>query len=193
MGGGGLHEFGYFWKNDLPVDGSALIGTVDLVCKRLIMMQNALGRPLVMKGAIAAIYKEQITRILGKHNVAWVYIERSDTIQNCISILDARRDYFDNQCAWFGYEYPGLRKELEFLRPYKQIVGQVLKLRRYYGGMATHTVLLSSLMKDSRNALDGIFPDFVREPPSGAFESVRHKSRPILEQAFQCVIEEYYQ
>jgi len=197
-GAGGLHEFGYFWKGWMDPRGDRQIERRCLweMCGYVAMIQNRLGRPLVMKGALPALYAPSVTAVLGKENVRWVYIERGDTVGNCLSILDARRAYFGRDDAWFGYDRPGLRGDLEYstkmLTPYEQIAGQVLELRQYYGRFATNTVLLAQLCTEPEAALRGILSTPMRDLPSGAIQSRgTNGPREKEEVIFQKAIERY--
>lgn len=178
-GGGGLHEFGYFWQRWLCPAGSPIpMDVTQGLYLELAAIQNRLGAPLVMKGAIIAMYHRVISRIVGL-DVVWVNIER-DLQDNCISILDARRAYFGNDHAWFGYEIPGLRERAEPLGAHDQIAMQVCELRDYYRSIADCTVSLWDLCVHPKEALSNALseqPPFLREPP-GASEQLPFLREP---------------
>ncbi len=177
-GGGGLHEFGYFWQRWLCPAGSRVpTDVIKGLCDELAVIQSKLGTPVVMKGAIAAMYHEQITRILGK-NVIWINIERN-SVDNCISIFDARRVYFGNEHAWFGYETPGLRERAEPLGARDQIAMQVCELREYYRSIADSTIVLDHLCCLPEEALEEALPrlEFVRSPALQALGYMTYDDR----------------
>jgi hypothetical protein len=133
----GIHEFGYFWSNWLKketfadvVHARAREDHIDWDGLRLALanMQHEFGRPMVAKNILGAYHMPRLRTLLDQ--VFWVQIER-DPLDTCISILDARRRYHEDENRWWSYvppEYP----ELASLGFAEQIAGQVHYLGSFY-------------------------------------------------------------
>jgi LPS sulfotransferase NodH len=134
---GDIHEFGYFWRYwlhkhtfDDVVHAREREDDIDWAGLRrtLANVQRELGRPLVAKNMLGAYHMPRLRDVLGQ--VLFVYVER-DPLDAAISILDARRRYYDDPSTWWSYvpvEYPLLEG-----RDYReQVAGQVHYLARFY-------------------------------------------------------------
>jgi LPS sulfotransferase NodH len=131
-----IHEFGYFWRHWLNkqsfedvVHAAEREDGIDWAGLRLTLanVQHELGKPLVAKNMLGAYHMPRLRRELGP--VVWVYVER-DLLDVCVSILDARRKYYDDPRTWWSYvpvEYPQLKDRDEW----EQVAGQVHYLREY--------------------------------------------------------------
>ena len=131
-----IHEFGYFWRHWLRkhtfedvVHAREREDEIDWPGLRLTLanVQHELGKPLVAKNMLGAYHMPRLREVLER--VVWVYVER-DLLDVCVSILDARRKYYDDPRTWWSYvpvEYPQLRD----LDEWEQIAGQAHYLARY--------------------------------------------------------------
>jgi hypothetical protein len=131
-----IHEFGYFWRHWLRkhtfedvVHAHEREDEIDWPGLRLTLanVQHELGKPLVAKNMLGAYHMPRLREVLER--VVWVYVER-DLLDVCVSILDARRKYYDDPRTWWSYvpvEYPQLRD----LDEWEQIAGQAHYLERY--------------------------------------------------------------
>jgi hypothetical protein len=82
----------------------------------------------VAKNMLGAYHLPKLRETL--RQVVYVYVER-DPLDVCVSILDARRKYYDDPRTWWSYvpvEYPLLRDRDEW----EQVAGQVHYLARFY-------------------------------------------------------------
>ncbi len=132
-----LHAFGYFWRHWFRAEtltdfarAQERAAEIDWpgLRRTLLNIQHEFDRPLVFKNLFGGYYIERLLRLLGK--AVFVYIER-DPVDSAISILKARREYYDDPNLWWSTVPP----EYEWLkdRPYmEQIAGQVYYLRRLY-------------------------------------------------------------
>jgi hypothetical protein len=132
-----IHEFGYFWRHwlkketfDDVVHAREREDEIDWAGLRrtLANVQHEFGKPFVAKNMLGAYHLPRLRQVLGP--VLYVYIER-DRLDVCVSILDARRKYYDDPRTWWSYvpvEYPLLKDRDEW----EQVAGQVHYLARFY-------------------------------------------------------------
>ena len=132
-----IHEWGYFWRNwlrkhtfDDVVHAREREDEIDWAGLRLTLanVQHELGAALVAKNMLGAYHLPRLRRELGP--VVYVLIER-DPLDAAVSILDARRKYYDDPSAWWSYippEYPMLKDRDHW----EQVAGQVHYLGRFY-------------------------------------------------------------
>ena len=132
-----IHEFGYFWRHWLRkhtfedvVRAAESEGEIDWAGLRrtLANVQHELGKPFVAKNMLGAYHMPRLREVLGR--VLYVHVER-DSLDVCVSILDARRKYYSDPDTWWSYvpvEYP----ELKDRDHWEQIAGQVHYLGRFY-------------------------------------------------------------
>lgn len=132
-----IHEFGYFWRYWLKkekitgiTEYEKIEKTVDWEMLRKILsnMQYEFNKPLVFKNIFGSYHIQKICKILDK--VLFVYIER-DELDVAISILNARKKYYNNLNTWWSYmppEYDRI-KDLDYM---EQIAGQIFYLKEFY-------------------------------------------------------------
>jgi len=132
-----IHEFGYFWRHWLKLEKMSDFKTTELLpdnidwngLKRtLANMQAQFNKPMVMKNLFGACYFQEMMQALKK--VIYVYVER-DPVDNAISILDARKKFYDDPNTWWSTLPPNYEQLLE-LNYWEQIAGQVYSLKKYY-------------------------------------------------------------
>ncbi len=134
----GIHEFGYFWRRWLRKESFADVvharereDEIDWAGLRLTLanVQDALGsRPVAAKNILASYHLPRLRETLGK--VVYVYVER-DPLDAAVSILDARRRYYEDPRTWWSYTPPEVEELLE-LDEWGQVAGQVHYLQRLY-------------------------------------------------------------
>ncbi len=122
------HEFWYFWRlhfnlPEVPVDQESFFKTADFASfnSEIGLMQQAFGRPLVMKAHICTPYLESFAKNM--KNVVFVHLRR-DPIANIMSLLKARITWNNSVEQWFSgkpREYHML-KEMDY---YHQVAGQL--------------------------------------------------------------------
>jgi LPS sulfotransferase NodH len=199
----GIHEFGYFWRHWLRKDTFEDVARsaeredeIDWAGLRrtLANVQHELGKPLVAKNMLGAYHMPRLRRELGP--VVWVAIER-DPLDVAVSILDARRSYYDDPSAWWSYvpvEYPALKD----LDPWEQIAGQVHHLSRLYERAADELgpegfvrVSYEGLARDPSSVLAGVREraeiPLRREAPA-SFELRRHEGRDEDKERFAALL-----
>jgi len=132
-----IHEFGYFWRQLLQkdtmqkiVNSKELESSLDwtYIEKVLLNIMKEFNSGWVAKNILAAYHAEKFTGIFDK--IIFINIER-DLLDNCISILQARRKYYKDLNLWWSYvplEYDQL-KDLNYM---EQIAGQVYYLNKFY-------------------------------------------------------------
>jgi len=133
----GPHEFSYFWMHWLgirSIDEMLLFGSnrKDINWKRLksviSCMQDIFEKGMVFKNNyVANLLKNFSTNF---DMPIFIYIER-DVRDVALSILKARKSYYDNLDAWWG-TYPPEYHSLKTLPFHQQIAGQVTGLIRVY-------------------------------------------------------------
>jgi hypothetical protein len=132
-----IHEFGYFWRYWLNKDTVA--GHVNLektekqinwkgLNDTLLNIQHAFNKAVCMKNIFGAYHMEKITALLPKS--VFIYIER-DPLDNAVSILEARKQFFDDINTWWSIIPPEYEK-LKNLHYIKQIAGQVYYLNKFF-------------------------------------------------------------
>lgn len=132
-----IHEFGYFWRDLLNKETMEDIIHVkerekdinwQRVKRTLANMQHEFDKPMVFKNIFGSYHLQRMREALGK--TIYVFIER-DPLDTAVSILDARRKYYEDLNTWWSYtpvEYDQL-KDLDY---WQQIAGQVFYLQRFY-------------------------------------------------------------
>jgi LPS sulfotransferase NodH len=194
----GIHEFGYFWRRWLEkhtfedvARAAEAEDELDWAGLRrtLANVQHELGKPFVAKNMLGAYHIPRLRWELGP--VVWVWIER-DPLDAAVSILDARRRYFEDPSTWWSYvpiEYP----ELKDLDHWRQIAGQVHYLTRLYerafaelGPDAGVRVTYEQLARDPGSVLEAVAERAraaygaelrVRQAPPASFAFRRHDDR----------------
>jgi LPS sulfotransferase NodH len=201
-----IHEFGYFWRHwlrkhtfDDVVHAREREDEIDWPGLRLTLanVQHELGKPLVAKNMLGAYHVSRLRRELGR--VVFVYIER-DPLDVCVSILDARRKYYDDPGTWWSYvpvEYP----LLEGRDPWEQIAGQVHYLGRYLdrelgalGEDAVVRVAYERLTREPAGVLDAVAGPrglAVAQPPPAEFPFRRHEDRDEDKERFARLLERF--
>lgn len=177
---GDIHEFGRFWRRHFGWESAADADCVRWffetrngahLLEELAGMSHVWGRPSVMKGIYPAYAADDGLGWFASDKAHFINIER-DTLDTCISILDARRANGDER-EWFGWHLPkGVRGDVEMLDPYAQIARQVCWFKDYYRCISDITLTLErlclrtdKLLEDLARSL-GLEP--VRELPDGA-------------------------
>jgi hypothetical protein len=132
-----IHEFGYFWRYWLKKetfddvthikDREKNIHWNDL-SKVLSTMQNEFGKPLVFKNIFGSYHMVKLREILNK--VVYIYIER-DKLDVAISILEARKKYYEDLNTWWSYQ-PIEYEKIKNLNYWQQIAGQIYFLESFY-------------------------------------------------------------
>ena len=194
-----IHEFGYFWRHwlkkesfDDVVHAREREGELDWAGLRLTLanVQHELGKPVVAKNMLGAYHMPKLREVLGR--VVYVYVER-DLLDVCISILDARRKYYDDPRQWWSYvpvEYPLLKDRDEW----EQVAGQVHYLRRYLereldevGEDAVVRVTYEQLVREPASVLEAVAARAgagIAQPPPESFSFRSHDGRDEEKQRF---------
>lgn len=194
-----IHEFGYFWMHWLRKrsfedirDARELEDRIDWAGLRKVLanLQEEFGRGMVAKNIYGSYHMRRLTDVLG--DVLWVRIRR-DELDVAVSILDARRKYFDDPATWWSYVPPAYERVID-TEPEMQIAGQIHYLRSFWDEEAAHPDVRDhvldveyeflcrnpeSVLERVRSALRerfGCEVDLVREPPDG-FEPSTHERR----------------
>jgi LPS sulfotransferase NodH len=187
-----IHEWGYFWRHwlrkhtfDDVVHAREREDEIDWAGLRLTLanVQHELGKPLVAKNMLGAYHLPRLRRELGP--VVYVLVER-DPLDAAVSILDARRKYYDDPRAWWSYippEYPQLKDRDHW----EQIAGQVHYLARFYeralgevGEDAVVRVTYEHLARDPGAVLAAVSERTgvgIRQPPPREFPFREHADR----------------
>ena len=170
----GIHEFGYFWRRWLKKESFAdvahareLEDEIDWEGLRLTLanMQDALGgRAVAAKNILASYHLPRLRQTLGK--VVYVYVER-DPLDAAVSILDARRKYYEDPRTWWSYTPPEVEELLE-LDEWGQVAGQVHYLQRLYE---------QSLPEAGLDVVVRTTYEEIAERPRGLLEAVAERSR----------------
>lgn len=172
-----IHEFGYFWMHWLKKggfddirDAPELEDQMDWAGLRRVLanIQVEFGSGMVAKNIYGSYHMARLTRVLG--DVLWVRARR-DELDVAVSILRARRKYFDDPATWWSYVPPAYEKVID-AGPRTQIAGQIHYLRTYWDEATDHP--------DVRDhVLDVAYEDACRNPPS-----VLERVRSVLAERF---------
>lgn len=151
--GGGIHEFGYFWKR-MNWESPAL----HQVCQ----IQACFERPLVMKGIYPARHVDIVREYFGDA-VMFVSIERPfrDTLLSCIFALAKRNR------EWFaGWELPADREALlADLDDEWKLALRIYYWQMYSADIADLSVSMPNLCRDPDLFLDALAIDKRTLPP----------------------------
>jgi len=184
-----IHEFGYFWRFWLKKETLEDITMVkqrerkidwDGLKKVLSTLQNEFDKPMVFKNIFGSYHLKKMKELLEK--IIYIYIER-DELDTAISILDARKKYYDDINTWWSYA-PVEYNKLKNLQYMEQIAGQIYYLKKFYNdqiksldGQSVLKVRYESLCKNPRKILKDISEKskrkygyelkLIKEPPSG--------------------------
>lgn len=132
-----LHEFGYFWRHWLKLEGATDFRESNLKQKdidwaglstTLAEINSFFNRPVVMKNIFGAYFLDSLSERLPK--VLWVCVER-DPVDVAISILSARQKFYGDTSMWWS-TFPTDYEKYIGLSPIEQIAGQVVSLNNYY-------------------------------------------------------------
>lgn len=138
-----IHEFGYFWMHWLQKkdfedvrDAGEREEEIDWSGLRRVLanLQEELGQGLVAKNIYGSYHMPRLSREL--RDVLWLRTRR-DELDAAVSILDARRNYYDDPSRWWSYVPPDYEKVID-AGPYEQIAGQIYYLRRFWAGESDH-------------------------------------------------------
>ncbi|HGY55693.1 MAG TPA: hypothetical protein ENK44_08335 [Caldithrix abyssi] len=207
-----IHEFGYFWRYWLKKEEIRGITQADQIENEidwdglkitLANMQQAFGKGMVFKNIFGSYHTEQLNRVLQK--VIWVYIRR-DPLDSAISILEARRKYYDDLNTWWSY-MPVEYEKIKNLDYWRQIAGQVYYLRRYYNRISSSLpnvitieykeltanpgAVLAAINRKAGDWYDYSFKT-VQEPPE-SFPFRSYAEREELREKFKILIKEFEQ
>ena len=199
-----IHEWGYFWRFwlrkhsfDDVVHAREREEDIDWAGLRLSLanVQHEFGKPFVAKNMLGAYHLPRLRRELGP--VLYVLIER-DELDAAVSILDARRKYYDDPRAWWSYippEYP----QLKDLDEWEQIAGQVHYLARFYdqalaevGEDAVVRVTYEQLARDPAGVLAAVAERAgagIRQRPPAEFPFRTHADRAEDKERFAALLE----
>lgn len=141
-----IHEFGYFWRYWLKKENLTDITQVKKrekyidwkgLKKTLANIQHEFDKPFVFKNIFGSYHIVKLNEVLEK--VLYIYIER-DPLDVAISILDARKKFYNDLNSWWSYA-PVEYNKIKDLNYYEQIAGQVYYLRQYYENEITFSRL----------------------------------------------------
>lgn len=205
-----IHEFGYFWMHWLKKsafrdirDAKELEGEIDWAGLRRVLanLQEEFGGGMVAKNIYGSYHMPRLTRLLG--DVLWVRIRR-DELDVAVSILEARRKYFDDPSHWWSYVPPEYEKVID-AAPRMQIAGQIHYLGTFWDEETRNPEVRDHVLeveyervcREPRSALERVrarmaerFDGEVgieREPPQG-FEPSTH-DRPEDKAEFRELLE----
>lgn len=157
-----IHEFGYFWREWLQkhtfydiVNADEKEDQLDWKGLKEVLanMQHQFGKSMVFKNIYGSYHMERMKRELGQ--VLYVYIER-EPLDSALSIIDARKKYYNDIETWWSYVPPEYNKIKE-TNAYRQIAGQIHYLKKYY-----RERLLKPEIKDSSIMVN--YSDLCNEP-----------------------------
>lgn len=167
-----IHEFGYFWRHWLKKDSfehirdaRAIEEEIDWAGLRKVLanMQRQFGKAMAFKNIFGSYHMEKLDEVLGR--TLWIYIER-DPLDTAVSILKARRKYFDDPDTWWSYVPPDYEKIID--KDYwHQVAGQVHYLKKFYYGEMER-------LEEEGNLLRLTYADVCSDPAS-ALAAVREK------------------
>lgn len=185
-----IHEFGYFWMHWLEKEGFEDIRDareteeeIDWTGLRRVLgnLQEVFRTGMVAKNIYGSYHIPRLTQALG--DVLWVRTHREE-LDVAVSILEARRKYFDDLSQWWSYVPPEYEKVLD-ADPRTQIAGQIHYLRSFWDCETDDPALRDrvleidyevmcrdprSVLERVRTRLDQVFGSEVgldREPPDG--------------------------
>ena len=154
----GGHEFAYFWQHwlgihevddllDFSGDGRADWAGAGAAVRRVLA---AFEKPLLFKTNYAAQFLPGFARTFPMP--LFVHVRR-DPLDVALSILEARRRYYDDVSTWWG-TYPPEYEELA-ARPFaQQIAGQVVGLSRAYAAQVGKVPAELTVEADYRDLCD---------------------------------------
>jgi hypothetical protein len=209
---GGIHEFGYFWRRWLRKESFADVvharereDEIDWAGLRrtLANVQHALGgKPVAAKNILASYHLRRLREELGP--VIYVYVER-DPLDAAVSILDARRKYYDDPRTWWSYTPPEV-EQLLGLDEWGQVAGQVhylqqlyerglpeagldVVVRTTYEEIARRPRSLLEVVAERSRGAHGVDIAIAQEPPQG-FAFRTHEGREEDKERFRALLDE---
>ncbi len=130
-------------------------------------MQAQFNQPMVFKNIFGSYHIPKLNEVLGE--TLWIYIER-DPLDTAISILQARKKYFDDPNTWWSYVPPEYEKIID--KDYwHQIAGQIHYLKQFY-----HQEL--EKLDDSGSGLSLTYKELC-EKPSAILATVRDRIKEL--------------
>lgn len=129
---GGPHEFGYFWRHWLALDGapshklsSEALQALDAQGLRQALREQLLaefGRPVVFKNVICGLQAEYLSRVHPASLFIWI---RRDTEEVTRSILKCREERFGDYGAWWSLKPSNYAQLAAIAEPALQVLAQV--------------------------------------------------------------------
>lgn len=168
----GIHEFGYFWRYWLQKERISDVVNLEESRQRidweglrltLINMQGEFGKGCCAKNIFGSYHMKELTDLLGK--VLFIFIER-DPLDVAVSILEARKKYYEDLNLWWSYAPPEYYK-IRNLSYKEQIGGQIYYLQRFYN---------HELRKIPNNVLKFNYKE-VCENPQAVLDKVRAQTK----------------
>lgn len=208
-----IHEFGYFWREKLNKDDFASIKNApqteeeidwEELRASLAAMQREFGKPMVFKNIFGSYHMPRLNEELNK--TLWIWIRRAP-LDTAVSILDARRKYYDDPSHWWSY-VPPRYEEIIDEDYWTQIAGQVHYLDAYYRrqfetmGEDGPCLTLSyeelcadpaaqlERIRDRLEKLYGRRPGLAQQPPS-SFDHRTYEDRDDEKQKFESILKTF--
>ena len=123
------HEFWYFWNRffkfgEIQVLTSDAISSINwkLLKKELAAFESVYNKPLLFKAMNLNNHLDLLKNNL--LNVHFIYVRR-DVIDNAISLLEARKFFYDDHKKWYSFK-PKEYESIKNLPVEKQVVNQVV-------------------------------------------------------------------
>jgi LPS sulfotransferase NodH len=127
------HDFGYFWKSAFTFGATQDQLTSTPTAERLQEivadvrgMQVVFGKPFAMKALQLNWHISLLAELFPE--ARFLHVHR-DPLDNAHSLLQARREYFGDEQAWYSFRPPEF-KELQAFSPWEQCVAQVVLTER---------------------------------------------------------------
>ena len=208
-----IHEFGYFWRDWLKKESFENIKNARQIEDEidwnglrttLANIQAEFGRPMLFKNIFGSYHISKLNKVLGQ--TLWIYIER-DPLDTAVSILRARKKYYDDLNNWWSYLPPEYEKIID-LDYWHQIGGQVHYLKKFYSRELDQLdetgrglrFSLRDLCHDPRSILDTVQSkisnlydieiEIIQEPPE-SFEYHSYDEYTEQKERFRKILKEF--
>lgn len=129
---GGPHEFGYFWRHWLALDGAPThklseqaLAALDADGLRRTLREQILGEfaaPVVFKNVICGLQAEYLSRVHPRSLFVWI---RRDIDEVSRSILKCRQERYGDYAAWWSLKPSNFSQLTSIDNPARQVLGQV--------------------------------------------------------------------
>lgn len=197
----GPHEFGYFWRQWLALDGAETHNlsireaeAIDLVGLKQALENEILkefGAPVVFKNVICGFQAEMLSRVHPASLFVWIKREPKDVVK---SILKCRMERYGRYDAWWSLKPSTYSRLVKIDSPVRQVLGQVMDCMREFDQELSKPDVKSLAVNYSTlvECPDAVLAEVCASVKTLGFEmSTLHKTLPVFRDPSKILLPDY--